>query len=65
VIQEEIKMVATVIERFCERRMTVPEPRQTERHRFMSLHEQLRWFHYDKRERRYLLRVFGMARVSL
>lgn len=34
------------------------------RRRWQQLRERLRWYHYETRERRYMLRVFGMARLS-
>jgi hypothetical protein len=37
--------------------------RRTWKRKFQTLHNRLEWFHYEKRERSYLLRVFGRGRI--
>ena len=31
--------------------------------RFQPLHERIKWFHYETRNRSYMLRAFGQARL--
>lgn len=41
----------------------VDQRRLPRKRRWQQLRERLDWFHYETRERRYMLRVFGVTRL--
>lgn len=44
-------------------RRRLDKVRRSWKRRFQSLHERLEWFHWETRERRYMLQLFGKGRL--